>query len=58
MKKSMILLAVICYAFAVGAIVEGIFKGIYINGFIVGCIMWWLGHNFRKESKNYDTESN
>ena len=55
MKKSMILLAVICYAFAIGAIIEGICKGIYINGFIVSGIMWWLGHNFKKEAKNYDT---
>lgn len=58
MKKSMILLAAICYAFAIGAIIEGIYKGIYINGFIVSGIMWWLANNFKKEAKNYDTESN
>ena len=54
MKKSMILLAIICYALAIGAIAEGIFKGIYINGCIVGGTMWWLGHNFKKEAKNYE----
>lgn len=54
MKVAMILLAVICYLLAIGAIIEGIYKGIYVNGFIVASITWWLAHNFRKEAKRYE----
>ena len=54
MKKAMILLAVICYLLAIGAMIEGIYKGIYINGIIVASITWWLADNFRKEAKRYD----
>jgi hypothetical protein len=54
MKKAMILLAVICYLLAIGAFIEGIYKGIYINGIIVASITWWLADNFRKEAKRYE----
>jgi hypothetical protein len=54
MKTAMRLLAVICYLLAIGAIAEGLYKGIYINGFIVGAITWWLADNFRREAKRYE----
>lgn len=54
MKKAMILLATICYLLAIGAMIEGIYKGIYINGIIVASITWWLADNFRKEAKRYE----
>ena len=54
MKKSMILLAGMCYVIGLAAIIEGICKGIYINGIIVGGSILWLGNQFRKEAKHYE----
>lgn len=54
MKTAMRLLAVICYLLAIGAMIEGFYKGIYINGIIVASITWWLADNFRKEAKRYE----
>ena len=54
MKKWTILLAFMAYATSVAAIVEGIVKGMYVNGIIAAAFMFWLGANLHREAKRYE----
>lgn len=54
MKRWTILLAFMAYATSVAAIVEGIAKGMYVNGIIAAAFMFWLGANLYKEAKRYE----
>lgn len=51
MKKWTMVLAVVCYLIAIAAFVEGIAKGIIMNGIVTGAAMWWLASSLRKEAK-------
>ena len=54
MKKWTILLAFMAYATSVAAIVEGIAKGMYVNGIIAAAFMFLLGANLYREAKRYE----
>lgn len=58
MKKWTMFLVYMAYAVAVLAIVEGICKGMYINGIAVSLAMVWLGSKIKQEVEGYDTEGN
>jgi hypothetical protein len=54
MKNWTMVLAVMCYIVAVGAFIEGICKGIVMNGIVTGSVMWWLANAIRKEAMRYE----
>lgn len=47
-------MAIMCYIVAVGAFIEGIYKGIVMNGIVTGAAMWWLANAIRKEALKYE----
>lgn len=52
MKKWTMVLVYMAYAVAVLAIIEGISKGMYINGIAGSLVMVWLGNKLKTETKN------
>lgn len=54
MKKGILILAIVCYIIAVLALIEGIMKGIVMNGIVTGALMWWVGSSLRKEALHYE----